>query len=183
MAPGIPLAQMMVDLRRLCGERRTGMVFITTDNNHLAQLSLEQGEIVYLFFNKQHGIGALQDLRLVKGGHLRFTLGAIPAFRSVLPTTAEILDFLQDRGDPSAPNLDPSGTAAPVAKSGLTEREKVILQEELTEFIGPMAAIVCQENLASAPDLNAALDGLSRNLPDPAQATRFVSNVKRRLKG
>ncbi|MEE4378755.1 MAG: DUF4388 domain-containing protein [Candidatus Competibacteraceae bacterium] len=178
MSQGIPFAQLVGELRQLCQAQSTGMAFITTDDHKLAQVSLENGNIVYLFFNKQRGKDALQALRQVHGGHLRFTPGTIPSFRSELPPAEQVLDFLHPQGVGSeipAPQ--------PTTASALTEQEKSILQEELTEFVGPMAVIVCQEHLQTAPDLHTALDKLCLDLPDPKQAEQFKSNVLRRLKG
>ncbi|NJN45299.1 MAG: DUF4388 domain-containing protein [Candidatus Competibacteraceae bacterium] len=186
MSQGIPFAQLVGELRQLCREQSTGMAFITTDDHKLAQVSLENGNIVYLFFNKQRGEDALQALRQVTGGHLRFTPGTIPTFRSELPPAEQVLDFLQPQGagdsQPSVASAE-IPTPQPTIASVLTEQEKSILQEELTEFVGPMAVIVCQEHLQTATDLNTAIDRLSRDLPDSSQAERFRSSVLRRVKG
>lgn len=184
MAQGIPFAQIVDDLRKLCREQSTGMVFITTDDNQLAQASLENGNIVYLFFSKHRGEEALQALRQVKAGHMRFTPGTIPAFRSPLPAASEVLDYLQGSAgqQPSSPVAAPSAPQQTVG-SGLSEQEKAILVEELTELIGPMAAIVCQDDLEDAQDLNTAMDTLCRSLSDPAQKENFKNNVLRRVQG
>jgi len=55
------------------------------------------------------------------------------------------------------------------------------LQEELIEFIGPMAVLVCEEVWSTVKGLEAALDALSRELPDSNQAARFRQNVLKRL--
>ncbi|MEZ5583033.1 MAG: DUF4388 domain-containing protein [Candidatus Competibacteraceae bacterium] len=136
-------------MRQLCQEQRTGMVFITTDDHKLAQMSLENGNIVYLFFNKERGEEALRALRQVTGGHLRFTPGTIPSFRSELPPAEQVLDYLHPAaaGDSPPPGKTAETSASrPATASALSEQEKAILLEELTEFVGPMAVIVCQEN-------------------------------------
>lgn len=63
----------------------------------------------------------------------------------------------------------------------MTEQTRVIVEQELVEFIGPMAAIVCDEVWNSVNGLDAVLEALSRELPDPSQAARFRQNVLRRL--
>lgn len=137
-----------------------------------------------MFFNKQRGEEALSALRQVKAGHLRFTEGTIPAFRSPLPAADEVLDYLQGSAvqPVSTPAVAPDAPQS-TSSRGLSEQDKAILLEELTEFIGPMAVIICQENLPVASDLGSALDILSRNLSDAAQATRFKNNVLHRVKG
>lgn len=186
MNKGIPFTQLIAELRQLCRERRTGMVFITTDDNQLAQMVLENGNIVYLFFKKQRGEGALQSLRQYKTGGLRFAPGPIPPYRSELPSAEEVLDYLQPADDEAlpAPTSAPTeeATAPPTSGPlGLSEQNKSILLEELTELIGPMAIIVCQEKLRSSYDLQTTIDALSSALPDADQATRFKNNVLHRV--
>lgn len=186
MNKGIPFTQLIAELRQLCRERRTGMVFITTDDNQLAQLILENGNIVYLFFKTQRGENALRALRQYNTGSLRFAPGPIPTFRSELPPAEEVLESLQTADDQTLPEpiIDPTEEATAPPPSGrmeLSERNKSILLEELTELIGPMAIIVCQEKLRSFHDLHTTIDVLGSALPDAAQATRFKNNVLHRI--
>ena len=182
MKKGIPFRQLIAELRQLCRERRTGMVFVTTDGNQLAQLSLENGYIVYLFFKQQRGEDALRALRQSEAGALRFVPGTIPASRSELPPTEEILDYLQGaNGEPLADPIVEPTAPAPTGASGLSELNKSIILEELTELIGPMAVIVCKEKLQATRDLEATIGVLSSALPDATQASRFRNNVLHRL--
>ncbi|MDS4041797.1 MAG: cache domain-containing protein [Candidatus Competibacter sp.] len=72
-------------------------------------------------------------------------------------------------------------TGDPASRRTLTDRAKAVLEQELMEFIGPMAAIVCEETWGSVSEMEAALEVLGRELPDPGQVVRFRQNVLKRL--
>ena len=63
----------------------------------------------------------------------------------------------------------------------MTDQTKAIVEQELVEFIGPIAAIVCDEVWNSLGSLDAILDALSQELSDPNQAALFRQNVLKRL--
>lgn len=74
-----------------------------------------------------------------------------------------------------------TAAAEPVSARTLSDNVKAVLVQELTECIGPMAAIVCDETWGSVSTLAQALDALSQELPDVKQAARFQQNVLKRL--
>jgi hypothetical protein len=206
-------AELMTDdLPKLCREKRTGMLFIASSDNRLAQFGLDQGEIVFLAFQNKRGLEALSSLKgqNFKVSVCRFSEGRALPNRMALPATADILkqlsvgeqhrpatatDPASARVQPTAPDpvsgrvrptTDPvSGrvrpTTDPVSGRVLSDQVKTVLNQELAELMGPMAAIVCEETWASVGSLAQALDALSRELPDPKQAARFQQNVLRRL--
>ncbi|QQS54302.1 MAG: hypothetical protein IPM89_16245 [Candidatus Competibacteraceae bacterium] len=105
----------------------------------------------------------------------RFAEGPPPIQRAALPPTDLILEQLK-----VAPGS--SGKAAePVSGQELSDRVKSVLEQELMEFIGPMAAILCEEAWESAMDLDTALTILCRELTGAGQVTRFRQNVLKRL--
>ena len=197
------------ELPKLCREKRTGMLFIASSDNRLAQFGLDQGEIVFLVFQNKRGLEALSSLKGqdFKIGVYRFFDGQASPARLVLPPTDDILrqlasevprfaatDPVSARVRPPAdpvsarvrPPADPVSARArppadPVSARVLNDSIKTVLKQELAEFIGPMAGIVCEEIWASANNLAQALEVLSRELPDPKQATRFRQNVLKRL--
>ena len=72
-------------------------------------------------------------------------------------------------------------TGDPASRRTLTDKAKAVLEQELMEFIGPMAAIICEETWGSVSEMEAALEVLGRELPDPGQVARFRQNVLKRL--
>ncbi|MFO1371329.1 MAG: hypothetical protein U1F42_02705 [Candidatus Competibacteraceae bacterium] len=67
------------------------------------------------------------------------------------------------------------------AQRMLTDQDKVVLKQELAEFIGPIAMIFCEDAWRSIHDLETALLTLSRELSDPNQVAHFRRNVLKRL--
>ncbi|HRD65264.1 MAG TPA: hypothetical protein PKY50_03835 [Candidatus Competibacter sp.] len=165
------------ELYKLCEQKRTGTFLAVTVDNLLAQFGLRQGEIVSLSFQHKQGTEALNLLQRQEGkpGVSRFMDGHLPATRLDLPPTDLILEQLLGKSDPASGLVDPRSVRM------LSEQTKTVLQEELIEFIGPMAVIVCEEVWSTVKGLEAALDALSRELPDSNQAARFRQNVLKRL--
>lgn len=167
------------ELHKLCRDRRTGTLYIVTTSSLLAQFGLSNGEITFLSVQNKQGLEALEALELllkqdVRVGTSRFANGHLPASRLALPPTDHILEQLDGKPARSPGGADP--------RSGrMTEQAKMIVEQELVEFVGPIAAILCDEVWNSAGSLDAVLEALSQELPDPDQAARFRQNVLKRL--
>jgi hypothetical protein len=165
------------ELRRLCAGKRGGTLYFATMNRRLVQVGLEEGEIVALSYQNEHGTPALDLLCAsdVEPGVSRFAEGAARGSRLPLPPTAEILARLEAR---PAPGPRRAGSRAAGA---LTPEIRAVVAEELTELIGPIAGLLCRDVWPRVSTLDAALDALSRELPDPARAGEFRASVLRRL--
>ncbi len=70
---------------------------------------------------------------------------------------------------------------APPSQAMLAPAIRAVLQASLAAVIGPMASLVCAECLAHVTSLEEALQALSREIPDPANARRFRELVRRAL--
>lgn len=167
------------ELHKLCRDHRTGTLYIVTTNSLLAQFGLSNGEITFLSVQNKQGLEALEALELllkqdIRVGTSRFADGHLPASRLALPPTDHILEQLGGKPVRSPGGGDPRSVR-------MTEQTRVIVEQELVEFIGPMAAIVCDEVWSSVNGLDAVLEALSRELPDPDRAARFRQNVLKRL--
>jgi len=164
------------ELRRLHRERRSGTLFATTMNSRLAQFGLDHGEVVFLSFQNSQGLEALEILQeqQTEAGVSRFAEGRHRGPRLLLPPTEELLNLLQ-AGPGHPPPVTQPGAAA------LTHHVKVVVEQELTEIIGPIAGMLCRELWGSVESLDEALTVLGKELPDPAQAEDFRQKVIRRL--
>lgn len=166
------------ELPKLCREKRTGMLFIASSDNRMAQFGLDQGEIIFLAFQGKRGLEALSSLQGqdFKIGVLRFFEGQASPSRLALPSTDDILKQLT-----GGEHHRSAAAADPISAQSLNDHAKAVLEQELAELIGPMAAIVCEETWGSVSSLAQALDALSRELPDARQAARFQQNALKRL--
>jgi hypothetical protein len=167
------------ELSKLCRGQCTGTLYIVTTNSLLAQFGLSNGEITFLSVQNKQGLEALEALEaLLKQdawvGTSRFADGHLSTSRMALPPTDHILELLGGKPVRSPGGGDPRSVR-------MTEQTRMIVEQELVEFIGPMAAILCDEVWNSVNGLDAVLEALSRELPDANQAALFRKNVLKRL--
>jgi len=169
------LAYLVAELGRLHRERRSGTLFATTMNSRLAQFGIERGEVVFLSFQNSQGMEALDMLReqQTEAGVSRFAEGRHRGPTLQLPVTEELLKLLQAGPDQTPPSR--------AGETHLTHHIKTVIERELTEIIGPISAVLCQDVWSSVTTLDQALTALSRELPDPGQAEEFRQNVLKRL--
>ena len=170
-------ADVLAELRQLCQAKRTGNFFITTDRSHLAQFSLNQGDIVFLSFQGKLGADALPLMSEINRGRSRFIEGSVLISKIPLPSTQDIFRYL------GAAEKKPASKGS-IGHQGkeLTGSAKALLEEELAELIGPIASLICEEHLRSAYDLESALEALKQAFQNPAQFARFKDNVRKKLR-
>lgn len=193
--------QFVAAIRSLCSEQRTGTLFVVTVNNEAARLVLRQGKIVAVQFRVRHGLDAIGRLRSVTSGRFNFApdiAGAPDA--PALPPTQEILAMLaQQEPAPrrpvretapapqvmSTPPVAPAGEAVSAPSGTHFQR---VLAAELTEYLGPMAPIVCREHLLRAGDLTEpgdvarVVEAIAKEIGDPAKEARFKREALAKLR-
>lgn len=171
----IPFSEIVAALKKLCVQRVTGTLFIATKANRSAQVVLEKGEIVFLYFFNKRGQEALDLMSTIRAGRYRFQEGPVSR-RCVLPSTDALLQSLT-----SGENfVDQTGEQPPIGP-GLTKEQKNILETTLAGYIGPMAGIICEDHLGTAADLEAAIDALAAEIPSSMQAEKFRIMVAQKL--
>jgi len=185
--PLLDYDQLIGTLGRLCAERRSGTMFIITPDNQSARFVLHQGEIVSVGFRVKRGREALPLIKNIAAGRFEFSAEMQGPADATLPATHELLAQL---GLPAAALASaPRPTeAAPPASRPQVERIQRILEAELTEFLGPMARLVCREHIARAGslmdpnELGRVIDALSREIGDPAKEARFRREMLAKLR-
>ena len=195
----VPYRQIVAELSALCRARRTGTLFIATTDNQSARIGLREGEISSLVFRNQRGLEAIIHLRKIVAARINFTDTVMDRGpRGDLPMTVDLLDML-DTNDPLAllPTHSEPGPAlagdtgptppVPPADAQLT-RVHAVIEAELTEYLGPMAAVICREHIARAAaaspphDLRQIVEALAREIGDRAKEERFRQQVLARLR-
>lgn len=197
----LPFSEILKQLDLLCKQKATGTLSLTTSTNRSAQVAIENGEVVFLFYSGKMGEAALAAMATIDSGRFRFQENSLPSRRMTLPATATLLARLQSgaaatSGNAVAPNpssnsaavgagsafSNAASTAAPPrGGSGLTAEQKQILERCLAEHIGPMAAIICEDQLRGRLNMEEALDALAAEVPTPAAAEQFRKMVLARL--
>jgi hypothetical protein len=153
---------LIAELRRLNAERRTGVLFIATADNHGGQVALQEGHIVAVRFRRKVGLEAARDLRTART--VRFTF------------TRELAAAADPRLSPSAAWSAVTDVAGPNGHDD-SHGMHTILTAALAEYLGPMAAIVVRDQLRDAESAGRhaidVVEALARGVDDPAAAAAF----------
>lgn len=196
----MPYGQLLSELSALCSAKRTGTMFIATSDNQSARIGLRQGQIVSLVFRTQRGREAIDHIRKITAGRFSFSDAVVDRDSSAdLPDTLNLLAWLS--GDaPPAPAAPPAPlaaapaprTAAPAADQPATSpqlaRVQAMIEAELTEFVGPIAPLLCREHIARAAatgppwDFPALVAAVAREIGDRTKEDRFKQQALARLR-
>jgi hypothetical protein len=173
MSPDEPLTykQLIDQLQRFCVEKKTGTVLIATEDNQLARILLENGDITFLAFGQKQAQDAVALIREIKTGRVKFSEGQVGSSgKQVLPPTREMLQAL-------------AGTRATPAAA------LKIIENELIDILGPMGSIICAEHLKKIGDLTQAsaltdfINAVAREIKDPTKTRRFKEDVLKKIGG
>jgi len=169
----LPFPAIVAYLSKLCQEKHTGTLLITNNYHLLGQISIQDGEIVFLFSQGKRGINALPLLTAAKEGSVSFSEGKAP-LTTPLPTTTDILEYLANANPNIAVSED--GSFRPLSPTA-----KTVLEQTLKEFIGPIAGLVCDDHFRTIVTLEAAIKALADEIPSPATAQQFRELAHKRL--
>ena len=178
------------ELQRVAQAKATGLFFLVSGSNRSAQISFSEGVIVFALCQGKKGIGAIEMIAQMDEIRLRFQEGAIPAARADMPPLQEVIALLSGssvQGDSPAKKRNvPGAVAKPqtdAAASGKPEfsgQQKQLIRDVLTDCIGPMAIILCEDYLDKVHTMDEALDAIANEIP-AQQAITFREEVRRRL--
>lgn len=177
----LPFPEIVEQLSRLSREQVTGTLFLATKANRSAQIMLEKGEIVFVYFYNKRGSEAIELMTSIVAGRLRFQAGKVVGKKQLLPPTSAILAALKEAGGKVTTGDDVAASASQGGVVALTDQQKETLEGCLAEFIGPMAAILCEEYFAGGKTLEQVVDGLASEIPNADQASKFRELVQNRL--
>ena len=188
-----PLAALVEKIAGMCAQGISGTAVLISDDNRLAQVQMLEGAIVFVGCRGRRGRDALGIMRTMKLA--RFNLEPGSDLKGVvldLPTQT-VLDYLS--GELAELPAKCAGgevprAAAPVSRmSAPTDTPAVLspvikakLEGLLAEYIGPMAAIVCDEHCGEAGDIRSLAHALAKEIPAPDGAARFEADVARVLR-
>jgi len=191
--------QLLTELGALCSAKRTGTMFIATTDNQSARIGLRQGDIVSLVFRTQRGLEAIDHIRKITAGRFTFSDAVVDRVSSAdLPETSILLGLLAGNDPaPAAPappvaqlHTAPRTVAPARTQPAGTQLAKVqaVIEAELTEFVGPIAPLLCRDHMARAAaagppwDLPALVEAISLEIGDRAKEDRFKQQALARLR-
>jgi hypothetical protein len=186
-----PFLRVVDYLKQLCAQGRSGTLFLVSDDNRMAQVRLDNGQIASLLCRNRRGLEALGILRNMQHARLRFDESFMAKDENDNLSTQAIFDtlFSAAGGTADAPSgAAPAAPATPAAPAPakapallLTPQVKATIQRVMTQYIGPMAEIICDDHFDAAGNLQALVQLLAGEISAPEQAARFRADIAREL--
>ena len=173
----ISLARVVGQVRALCDARSSGIVFLTTEENRMAQVHLSAGHVVAVICRNKRGFAAVQLMRDIHSARMHFDAGHIAASDSDELLTQVFFDYL---GNTAQAPLAPSETNGPVAI--LPPDVKITLEKLLAKFVGPMAEIICLEHFEGATNALSVIEAIAKEIPNHKDADKFRADAKRAIR-
>ncbi len=203
----MPWGELLQELVRMCNERRTGTLFIATNDNRLARIALKDGVISAVEFQRKQGLAAIKLMQSILAGTWRFNeeLMLVSGVQS-LPSTPGLLRMLADKPGPGGdisipphelsvpqtlPPQPPGAGAVGAAKQRFSFVDvsellqvKELITAELIAIIGPMGKLVCEDHLAALTDRRSvmmAIEKVAAEIDDPDLERQFKLSVAEKL--
>lgn len=171
-------ARIVEHIKQLCGQLKTGTLFLVSDENLMVQVHLDRGEIVSLMHRNRRGLHALAALTQIRNAKLRFDDGYVASSENHDLTTEAILDHL---GTAALKSESPSMAKVVTPSSAFSVEVRDTLQKILMRYVGPMAEIVCADHFERATDLRTLARSLADEISDRAEAEKFKAEVGKAL--
>jgi hypothetical protein len=186
-----PFFEVIDDIKRLCEQGRTGTIFLVSDNNRMAQVFLENGNIASILCRGQRGQEALNSLSNMQSVRLRFdeTIKTIPnrdglsnqtVFEALLKAAGKLSGISTNVTTKITPPTAP--TVPSPASFNINADTKKLVQDTLTVYIGPFAEIVCEDHFEKASNLRGLIEQLAGEIPNETSANQFRSELLKKLK-
>jgi hypothetical protein len=172
----IPLASIVAQIRVLCNARSSGIMFLVSEENRMAQVHLSAGEVVGVICRSKRGLAAIKLMRDIHSAHMRFDNTNIATLDSDGLLTEVFFDYLS-----ATHQEDAAPSEAHESGSPLTPDIKVILQKLLAKFIGPMAEIVCLDHFEGATNALRVIDAIANEISNQEDANKFRSDATRAI--
>ena len=140
-------SQLIDELKQYCSNKRTGTMYIVTDDSQSARFVIKNGEIVSIAIRTVQGSVAIEHIKRINKGKSCFMENLISKTdeKQDLPSTDQLLDLLSVDG--ATPFSDPS--ALPLSSFS---KVRQIIENEATNHLGPMASIICAEYFEGIKD-------------------------------
>lgn len=189
-----PFFEIIDDIKRLCEQGRTGTIFLVSDNNRMAQVFLENGNIASILCRGQRGQEALNSLSNMQSVRLRFddTIKIAPnrdglsnqtVFETLLKAAGKLSGISASvTAKMAAPAAPATPSVASPASFSINADTKKLVQDTLTIYIGPFAEIVCQDHFDKAINLRGLIEQLAGEIPNETSANQFRSELLKKLK-
>ena len=177
-------------LRRLVEKAWTGVLYLRSDDNHLIMFGIREGTIVSLSCGPKRGLKAIPLIQeLVAGTYHLDPKGILRSDKDMVPTE-ELLRLMAGEGTArvaSVPTDNAAPSTHPAATGATPERVRETLCELLSDYLGPISPVICEEALTaiggvnSGEQANRVIAHLSRQIDDPDEARSFEASARKQL--
>ena len=179
--------ELIAEIVSLCRKQASGTIFIATADNKQCRIVLIDGEIVCASMHRLNGVEVIRSIAALESGVFGFNPDLqLVTSRQSLPDTESLLQILQAGGANTQ-----QGAQASSGSDGflLPARSKIleILVQEATEYMGPMAAIICQDYLQqltssiNPSNVQQVIRQLEQDINNTDKAHKFRAAVMKRL--
>ena len=171
----------------------TGTVMFVFGDNSLGRIYLDSGVPISARYRNSEGMAALDEIRSMDIQTVKFHDGTdIVRSMDRLEANKEVADHLNQPGAgdtaTAASGAAPRRAAAeaPQARGPvptgplLSPASRQILQQLLSDYIGPVAPLVMGD-LPAEVDIETALAIVSREIDDPQRATEFIITARQSI--
>jgi len=210
--PAKPLLLILAELRNLAARGSTGVFNVATEDGRFASIRMRGGDVESVTYRAKHNDAAIRLLAEAQSGHASFVampLRAAPPGLSITPISAPLRDWLLGKSDiepatPSRTTQSPAGRspaapvnghpAAPIAvrarpaappdmsPAGAPTRRRVI-EQVAARYLGPIAALVCEDVLADCSSAEEALERIASHLVSLDEVQQFLNDARSALRG
>ncbi len=171
---------LMAEVHRLSSENKSGTIFITTTDGHLARLILDEGKISSLVYDRKlRGYDALALIQTIKSGHLQFADGLFETAQEVpLPNTSVLLHYLDEKE---------SIESIVSASNNKFNEAFEIIKKALATHIGPFAIIATEEyieqigSITTKDDILSMTNSLALEIDNHEDKQSFKTEVNDKL--
>lgn len=178
-----PLQTALKEIELLCEKARSGVAYLISDDNRLAQVHLRKGVIVTAIFRNKRGKDALEHIRSIRSCSFRFDEKVAPS-ASVDLSTAAFFSYFEFGGTSGASAGAPdSSWDQQTSQFGLSAEARLALEIVLKKYIGPIASIVCEECFEHLNDAASAIDALAKEIPTQTEAVKFRAEAAKAVRG
>ncbi len=173
---------------QICEGGHTGVFQAITEKAEVLYFDIKGGNVVNIRYRTKKNKEALQEFGVIgKSKYAFYERKEVkePHDKTGIPTNKEVLQYLlgQSTNPPSTSkknNTDDNRQLVD-SKGTLTDSAIVDLKKTLTNYIGPVANIVCKEVFAKTTNVNTAINMLAKEIPTADHARAFREKTKHLL--
>ncbi len=178
--PLLSYRELLNELKQLLSKRTSGVMFISTLDNHAVQIGIKRGKIFGCRFRFKRGEEALPLIMAMEAGRYSFTPGPPGLPDKSLPPTDTLLQILGNTKNNTPADMPIQGNTQLAAVPAL-------IATELAIYLGPIASILVEDYLEENGPVrdSGALKGmiiaLASEIEDQGKRDEFTQHVLSKL--